>query len=324
MTDYRDLQRQYLAERERYKKLAEHVVARLRVALREEGLAPPVTCRVKNVTSFVRKAIRKGYTDPMSEITDKAGIRILVANLGDREKVRQVVRATLHCTEEQDKADLLKPSELGYLGVHFLASVPTSDLDSDDLDLEDLVCEVQVHTRAQSVWADLSHMILYKPIGIDPSPSIQRRVMRLMALVEYFDLEIDGADRDMRAEPGYQQSVLLGPLEREFTSLTGRDYDRELSMYVLSVVSKSYDSEEIAKFSEVISAFAKAHRDELRTILDAYGKDHDAANPLLFQPEMIAIFERLIVRPALLKDCWSREMEPRLLESLAAALGKNV
>lgn len=79
--------------------------------------------------------------------------------------------------------------ELGYLGLHFLILPRTQDLASDEFFLEERICELQVHTIAQSAWAMNDHSAFYKAGGA-ANPRLRRRMNRLIALVELFDDEM--------------------------------------------------------------------------------------------------------------------------------------
>src|SRR5690606_19531847 len=131
--------------------------------------------RAKDVPNFVRKALRKGYPDPWESIRDKAGVRVLVPYHDLTSRVSEVIRETFTVTHEEDKRLDLAPDQLGYLGIHFEVVVPDAVLGGSHADLSGLICEIQVHTRVQNAWSEVSHELIYKPAG-EVDADVKRRV----------------------------------------------------------------------------------------------------------------------------------------------------
>jgi len=315
----------YRVEFGRYERLAKWVAARIEREVKAAGIyASQVNPRPKDVISFVLKAIRSGYTDPMTQITDKAGVRVILPLLADVPGVEAVVSESFEVLEHQDKGAQLDPDRLGYLGVHFLVTPRRQDLDGGTMDLDGAICEVQIHTIAQNAWASVSHPFLYKPPGgEDPPDAVRRRINRLVALVELFDSEFEASRRAIVSEPGYRQTAMLQPLEREFIQLADRDFDAALSLEVLAAIAPAYDDSELERFPALIAEFVAARRDKLEAIYES-NKADDTANPLLFQPEAIAVLERLETGPERLRYAWDQVLPASLLTSLSEALGRPV
>jgi len=312
----------YRLEFSTYQRLAVWAADHLRAPLRAVGVyQPEVSGRPKDVPSFVKKALRGSYVDPIAEITDKAGVRVIVSLLDDVGLVERVVQEQFLVIEHQNKGDQLDPDRLGYLGVHFLATPRVQDLTESNEDLEGKVFEVQIHTRAQNAWAMVSHPLLYKSAGLGAPPALRRRINRLVALVELFDLEVAAARKAMIEDPMYPQATMLQQLEREFLQMTDRDYDPVLSLAVLAAIAAAYEPEELARFDDLVKEFMADHREYLAAILDN-SKNNEDANPLLFQPEVIAILERLENRKELLRVAWDQSLSPKLLDSLSEELGR--
>jgi putative GTP pyrophosphokinase len=83
--------------------------------------------RTKSVESFEEKAFKRGkhYDDPIREITDLSGIRIIVYYSDDVEKVANLIKSEFMVDWENsvDKGLLLKPNEFGYRSVHYVVSL---------------------------------------------------------------------------------------------------------------------------------------------------------------------------------------------------------
>jgi len=323
LTDIDALRNAYLAERARYEKLASYVCQVLTTKVHAAGVPAQVSGRAKDVPNLLRKAIKKGYSDPLREITDKAGVRVIVNHLHQVETVTALAQDVFQVDEYDNKVAGYEPDQLGYLGVHLLVRPKGDLLDASNQDLSELTCEIQIHTRAQNAWSEVSHPLLYKPTGAGPASTVQRRILRLLSLIEMFDEEVARARGDILAEPDYHPAAMLQSLEREYLLIAPADYDAELSLSILPVIAKSYTEDELEQFDSLISDFAQSQREALRSLLNAHAGDA-SADPLLFQPEMLAVFERLSTVPNALRDSWDRELDPKLLTTLSETLGRPV
>src|SRR5437763_2967873 len=78
MIDIEALRDRYVAERPVYERLANHIRDLLESRLRPLGLAYSIDARAKDVSSLIKKAMRKAgsYESPYDGIRDKAGVRI--------------------------------------------------------------------------------------------------------------------------------------------------------------------------------------------------------------------------------------------------------
>jgi ppGpp synthetase/RelA/SpoT-type nucleotidyltranferase len=315
---------QFAAERPRYERLARWLGERLKTQVRAAGVYEPlVDSRAKEVDSFVKKAVRGPYSDPLAQITDKAGVRIIVALTSEVRLVEAVVAENFDVREHVNKADELDDDQFAYLGIHFLVTPRAQDLDDTTAELFDHVCEIQIHTRAQSAWALVAHPLTYKgPAG---AASVRRRINRLTALVELFDSEVEVARNQVMNDPGYPEATMLQSLERRYYPLAQRDFDQQLSLFLLRVLRDAYTPEELADFDTLISSFLEDEggADYLRSVFDRE-TGNASASELLFQPETILILERLNHAKARLQYTWNQCLEARLLERLSATLGRPV
>lgn len=323
MTGVEELRIAYLAERARYEKLAEYVRTELSTRVQAAGVPAQITARAKDVPNLLRKAIKKGYTDALAEITDKAGVRVIVGHLHQVDTVTALVHDGFQVHEYDNKVAGYEPDQLGYLGVHLLVKPRGELLDAGSQDLDGLTCEIQIHTRAQNAWSEVSHPLLYKPAGPGPPSTVQRRIIRLLSLVEMFDEEVERARGDILAEPTYRPAAMLQALEREFLLIAPDDYDAELSLAILDVIASAYNDDELESFGLLIAEFVQSNREALRGLLRAHADDQ-RADPLLFQPEMLAIFERLHEAPNTLREVWNRQLDASLLTSLSETLGRPI
>lgn len=171
--------------------------------------------RTKKVASFARKILtKKKYTDPLVEMTDLHGVRVVTQIDAEVETVRRFVRdhPELFVIDEknsEDKLSRLRSGEFGYRSVHFVLSLTEAavaeaaateglrHLDLPHLKLHQLKVELQIRTQLQHAWADIGHDRLYKG-AFKPPKRFERESARLAALLESagegFSRLVDGLD----------------------------------------------------------------------------------------------------------------------------------
>lgn len=315
----------FAEERPTYEALASALEGTLREALREARVYDAdVTSRAKEVLSFAKKALRKGYVDPLNEIGDKAGVRVVVSYPDDVPRAEDVVGNLCEILKRESKLDALDYDELGYLGVH-LDVVPRDAVieAARPADVTGRRAEVQIHTRAQSAWAVASHELLYKS-PLEVPGGLKRAITRLVALVELFDGEVERFRETMAAHPDFKEMQILGKLDDDLIRFSGRKPDLHLSALVVPAIMRLHGAPVEQVYADVIAPFIASEEDRLRGVYDRYADDH-RANPLLFQPEALLIFERLEHDPDALREAWPVDALPiDLLESMAAIWGVDI
>jgi len=328
--DIKGLREGYVQQYAAYKELVTRVHDLLTADLHAARLVASVEGRAKDPASFIQKAIRKHaekpaeYADPLTAISDKAGVRVVVNHLSDATQAGIVIEQRFEVLEIEDTRTRYKPHELGYLGVHYQVRLRDTDLDTSDLHLRGLQCEIQVHTKAQNAWSAVSHPLLYKPAGGEPSQAVATKVMRAVALVSLFDEEVEEARMQTMGDPSYRPAAMLSVLQKEFVPWIEREPDEQLSLVVLDVMQKAYSDEELQNFESLIREFVQARRSAIDGVFAAYAGQH-VENPLLFQPESLALYERSVSKPSTLRSCWvSSSLPLELLELIGEAFATPV
>lgn len=317
---FADLAEAYQAERWKYERLCHLIAAEIEAKLRALHMEVVVEARAKEVLSFLKKALRKGYGDPMREIEDKAGIRVIVHYVADVSRVEEVVESVCEVHARESKLDALEYDQLGYLGVHLQVAPRVEILADGNRDMEGLRAEVQIHTKAQSAWAVVSHDLLYKsPIEV-PS-DLKRSITRLVALVEMFDAEVARFRDQLRDHPDFKEMQVIEPLDDLLVEFSSRPPDRGLSSILAPTLVRHLGKTNEDVVKEVVQPFVAKHRDKLTSIYARYADDY-RATPLLFQPEAFLIFAALESDPYQLQAAWASEKLPsELLESMANVWG---
>lgn len=311
-----------------YKALAELVEGRLTAAAKSAGVHAIVSGRPKEPANLVLKLLQKiadkpdeYLPDPLSKVVDRAGARVVVAHKDDVWRMLNAIRAAFVVVDEDDKASKIQPNELGYTGYHVQVRLLADD--SIDSDLHELECEVQIHTIAQSAWSNVSHPLVYKPAGQTVDRAVEARVYRSVALVSLFDDEVMAARRQVHADPAYVPSRMLDTVTKHALAWMLPDPSMsEVSLQVLSTLVDAYTPDELERFDDLISSFMEAHAEELATLQNQQS-DIASERGLLYGPEVVAIFERMVTAPLLLRAVWIESSLPiELLDETAAGLGR--
>ena len=237
------LRNRYLDERPRYQQLASVVAEHIRSLARPQGIRCDVHSRAKDVSSFLKKALKAKYEDPYTEIKDKAGVRVVAHYPWDIGRIEDLIQEAFTINDHVDKRTEVSFQTLGYRGTHYEIKHPKGPQE-----FRNLLCEVQVLTKAESLWADTAHDLSYKPAQ-PPSNQVQRAIYRLIALVELFDSEVERAYEALCSDEGYQEARLLDVLERQYFQFTAKQGNRELSLEILSLLTSWNSSSRQLKIS---------------------------------------------------------------------------
>ncbi len=190
-----------------------------------------IEARAKTVASFGEKLQRpgKGYENPVSEILDLAGLRIILYYVDDASGVSDIIDTEFEVDAENsmDKFEVLAPDQFGYLSIHKVVRLSKTRRAMTEWRAYDgLLAEIQVRTVLQHAWASISHRLQYKretevPVGI------RRKLIRLSGLLELADEEfseiqaaIQTTKEDIAARIEANDATLLLDLDSLTTYLT--------------------------------------------------------------------------------------------------------
>lgn len=139
-----------------------------------------VSARAKGVGSFLGKAEKeeaghKKYSDPLNQIQDQIGVRIITFYMDDIETVSKTIDGYYRKIESKNIVPD-SDSEFGYFGRHFILVIP-DDLIEEGVDAEKIpnFFELQVKTLFQHAWGEAEHDLGYKH-GAALSSDVKRRI----------------------------------------------------------------------------------------------------------------------------------------------------
>lgn len=323
MIDIHAIREKYREEMPLYDELVVYVKKILAEETRRKGVICKIEGRAKEMTSLLKKALGKKQT--YNRIRDKAGVRIVATYYDSLPTLEEIVRQRFNVVRCENKKLGLSYNELGYLGIHLDVKLKESDLSGVSRWFRGRLCEIQLHTHGQNLWANISHELLYK--GALPLPDdTQRSIYQLVALVELFDDQVKRARHYLMAQPGYEEAKMLSLLEKHFYRLSTRPFDginRELSIRLITLLEQLYTAEERAGFGILMDQFVASNENILEEIFEDFAAD-ERDNLLLSQPESLMIFERLEHAQHHLEKVWSAEFPLSLLSPLASMWGKPI
>ncbi|MGW2282669.1 hypothetical protein [Streptomyces sp. NPDC001770] len=318
--------RRYRQQLSEVEKAAELTAAYIRRRAARAHLGCQVSSRAKEVSSFIKKAYRKGYKDPWNEITDKAGIRIVVPYSGLLDEALDLVTTQCNLTVVRVEDDRRKPGfeeRLEYPRLHVQIRAHGGGTDPDGSPYE---CEVQLRTEAADVWARMSHSLMYKPGSTtDIPPDVRRSLYRLIALVELYDSEVERGVKALAEHPDFSRSNrLLAEAERIYQTFSNHPYDRELSEDVVDVLIDAIGDD--PGYADRLVEFAEENRATIERAYEQFGPSSEqfleyGRYLLASQPESLIIFERLANARYDLQETWEGNLEDRLLTDMARIWG---
>jgi putative GTP pyrophosphokinase len=183
-----------------------------------------IEARAKTIDSFGNKTATPSlddpnkpyYSDPLLDITDLTGVRVIVFFPRTLDLVDNIIKTQFEVLEISDKTiSLIKEEKFGYGSIHYLISLRenrTALLEYSRF--KGLIAEIQIRTILQHSWAEIEHDIQYKAVETIPT-TIRRRFMSLAGLLEIADREFQAIqDEDDRLRVEARRSVEKGTLEK--------------------------------------------------------------------------------------------------------------
>ena len=166
--------------------------------------------RTKSIESFAAKAHRTVdgallYGDPLAEITDQIGVRVITYLLSDVQAVADLLSDQLVLISDRDMGqETASEGRFGYASRHLLIALDEPSAAAEQ-ESEAQPAQVQIRTVLQHAWAEFEHDIRYKGnVPEEHAPDLDRRFTLAAGLLELADREFstirDRLQADMRAD----------------------------------------------------------------------------------------------------------------------------
>ncbi len=193
----RDAIATYTERRPSLKQSTDHYLSAVTALLDDAGINYlSVTARTKKVASFAAKADRtvdgrRLYTDPLSEITDQIGLRVITYLRDDVAAVANLLGEEMRLLDDRDMGvETASEGRWGYASRHLLVAVEG----------EQQPASVQVRTILQHAWAEFEHDVRYKgSVPEEDAPDLDRRFTLAAGLLELADREFSAIRERLRS-----------------------------------------------------------------------------------------------------------------------------
>lgn len=218
----------YRGTRPIYEGLTQQVCSIIKLLLTDKNINYlSVDGRTKSLSSLGDKITKKGYEDPIQEVKDFSGIRIITFLESDVAPVCDIIREAFTVDEENslDKSQLLGSDKVGYRSVHFVC-----DLGEDRGKLPECTAykgmpfEIQVRTALQHAWAEIEHDRHYKISAVLP-PELERELYLIAGLLEKADRDFARLVFSMeKYRSSIRERTSSGDLDVEINTLSLIEY----------------------------------------------------------------------------------------------------
>jgi ppGpp synthetase/RelA/SpoT-type nucleotidyltranferase len=221
-----------------------------------------IEARSKEIDEFGKKAAKPlesdpskpKYPNPLNDITDMAGVRVITFLPRTVEDVCRLIEQNFEVLEKIDKAEkLVDQGKIGYQSIHYLVKMHSSRAKLPEYkSYKDLILEIQVRTILQHAWAEMEHDIQYKSTEKIPT-LIKRRFIALAGLLDIADREFQMLD-DQYEQKKQQQENELRTYINDLARSPDEDYIveslKEMRLWIGSEEFKEVLSKELAELEE--------------------------------------------------------------------------
>ena len=145
----------------------------------------------RNVVHFMKKRVKAPYSIykkmkteklPISKIEDIAGIRVVVHNKKDVYTLRNKIKSNKFFKVIRIDNMIEKSKDDGYRSLHVITENTIGENTENEIKV---LCEIQIRSIAEDLWATLSHREIYKDIELPEK--LRKKMIELSNL-------LDGAD----------------------------------------------------------------------------------------------------------------------------------
>ena len=202
--------REFERNRTRYEALREVVERDLETVLRRHPdlweRVHEMRSRAKTKESFRGKIERKNYPNPMNDMHDLVGLRIVCHYPSIVREIEKLICDTFDVISREDKASQAEPEHWRYSSIHYDCRIPASNSGPQYDGIKDMIFEVQVRTILQDAWATVEHKLGYKNEKSIPN-NLKREFSALAGLFHIADErfqhiadEAENSERDAKGE----------------------------------------------------------------------------------------------------------------------------
>ncbi|WP_285162868.1 GTP pyrophosphokinase [Shewanella goraebulensis] len=228
-----------------------------------------VTSRAKTIESVRGKGNSGKYNDPINQIQDFAGIRIITYVEDEISLIQKVIEDNFDIDVENssNKSEALGIDKVGYQSVHYIARLKQDRLRLPEYKQYEGKCfEIQIRTILQHAWAEIEHDRNYKFSGKLPD-ELSRRFKILAGVLELADKEFNSISNQIDdISASVDEGTKTGKLDIPISSTTLSQFLLTRFKTVIETMGvPSHDSEGV--LVEELNAFGITTLSELESII---------------------------------------------------------
>lgn len=198
--DRANIEKWYDENKYKHKSLLKKAERIIKELIKSEGIqVNSISGRVKEKDSFCEKALKDKYKDPLNEIKDIIGLRIITYVNSDIEKLSKVIEREFYIDRDNsiDKGKLLGTDKVGYKSVHYIVKLTDARTNLPEYkDFKDVFMEIQIRTLLQHAWSEIEHDRNYKFSGVLPI-EVKRKFSLLAGTLELVDMQFEEISKEI-------------------------------------------------------------------------------------------------------------------------------
>lgn len=313
-------------EQPKYENIGKVASAFIKHNISEYEIFPEVTFRTKELLSIIKK-VKKNSSIPnysINDLTDKLGLRIICSFQEELKLIDTFLRKYFTIKKAEYKKENLDFNKLDYVSNHYDVTLNCQTKEFKKFtELQSYVFEIQVRTLNQHSWSNTAHTLSYKQEEGLP-PNLKRKLYRLLSLYEIADDEFSAVNNALKENKNNLVYNLLRKLEGKFYKFARIDFDREISLKVISILL-SYLNNESQQHTLIheITNFINTNEDAIQNIFD---ENRQRYFEVLFltQPEIFIVWYMLINNKYQLQDNWENDFDSEDLEQIQTLWGSEL
>jgi len=282
-----------------YEQFSQEVEEIITKILKKQGIPyQSVSHRVKEKESYLNKCRKEKYANPIEQITDLSGIRVIAYTNVDVQRICDILQTEFLVDKKNsiNKSQNLETDKVGYRSFHFILQLNENRIGLAEYSAyKELKCEVQVRTLLQHAWAEIEHDRNYKFAGVLPD-DIKRRFHLVAGVLEMMDNEFDRLSAEIdEYSKNMKKAVEEGNYDLPIDSKSLEQYGLKKFKGLINLCP---DSDGTMISEKVVKELQRFGYREIRSIEDNVNKHIDALCEAS-SPTLIGVFRDLMI----LEDC---------------------
>jgi len=205
-----DFEQEYSSQIKTWQSLSEEVSFILHRSVADRNIKiHQIEERIKDFGSFVGKANLKKLDDPVNQINDVVGFRVVTLFRSSLPQLESLLQEQFLVISKDDKTQ--NQTSLGYQSIHYICEIKPEYIGPRYDSITNKKFEVQIRTLCMHAWAEVSHYLEYKGDWDVPD----ELKFSLQALSGLFHVADNQFEQFASARTAYQERIKEAALSQE-------------------------------------------------------------------------------------------------------------